>query len=148
MTHALHDRLSRPTGVLTLRIKRRGVPIEEVRENLVVDASKFMLSRLLGGTVSNNSVAQIGFGTGNSAALAGNTTLTGAYLKAIASATFPSNSQVQFNFTLGTGEANGMGIWEFGLLSGANTLFSRVVRSSVLNKAADISLSGAWLISF
>jgi hypothetical protein len=37
---------------------------------------------------------------------------------------------------------------EFGLLTGAGTLYARKVRSAALNKAADITLSGTWTISF
>ena len=145
----LKEIVAGPRGHFHLRVFRRGdLEYIEDRPNLIVNGSKFMLSRLLGGTVLNNSVSQIGFGTGSAAASAGNAALTDAYIKAIDSVVFPSSNQVQFNFSLASGESNGLGIWEFGLLSGATTLFNRVVRSSVLNKTSDITLSAYLLITF
>lgn len=143
-----HD-LGRPRGEFILNVYRGGELIEEYRDaNLVVDGSKQILSRLLGGTVANNSVTQISFGTSGTDPVAGNTSITSPFTKAIDTVTYPSANQVSFNFSLGTGEANGKAVLEFGLLTAAGALFARKTRASALNKESDITLSGSWVISF
>jgi hypothetical protein len=138
-----------PSGLFLLNIYRRGELIEVFEEkNLIVDNSKQIHAKLLGGSVSNQSVTQIGFGTSGTAPASGNTTLTSAYTKAIDTVTYPLTNQVSFNFSLGTGEANGKAIMEFGLFTAGNTLYARKVRSVALNKDTDITLSGSWIISF
>lgn len=142
------DNIYRPQGILSLQIYRNGVLLEEEGENIVVDLSKQQLARLIAGDVTNRSIAKIGFGTSGSAASAGNTALTSAYVKAIGSVTYPATNSVQFAFTLGTGEANGMAIMEFGLLTGGDVLFARKVRAGALYKDSELSLSGTWRINF
>jgi len=138
-----------PTGRLIYEIRRNGALIEDVDEqNIIVDLSKQIHAKLLGGNVAGQSVTQIGFGTSGAAAAAGNTSLTDAYVKAIDSVTYPATNKVQFNFSLGSGEANGKAILEFGLFIAAGTLYARRIRTSALNKDSDISLSGSWTITF
>lgn len=138
-----------PTGRLKYEIRRNGALIEGVDEqNIIVDLSKQIHAKLLGGSVTDQSVTQIGFGTSGAAAAAGNTSLTDAYVKAIDSVTYPATNKVQFNFSLGSGEANGKAILEFGLFIAAGTLYARRIRTSALNKDSDISLSGSWTITF
>ena len=146
-----NDRLTpvRPVGFLSLDVFRRGKLIEIYRgQNLVVDTYKLLHARLIGGDVTDRSVTQIGFGTNGTAPAAGNTALTGAFIKDVDTITFPQTNQVQFNFSLGTGEANGLAILEFGLITENGTLYARRVRSAALNKASDITLNGSWLITF
>lgn len=141
--------LRRPSGVLCYEIRSGGRVIETVRErNLIVDNSRTIHAKLLGGSFANQPVTQFGVGTNGTAPASGNTALSGAFLKAVDSVTFPAAGQVQFAFSLASGEANGMAILEFGLLTANNTLYARRVRSSALNKASDISISGTWTISF
>lgn len=145
----LKDHLFAPSGRFLLKVFRRGILIEEVDENnLIVDGSKLIHAKLLGGTVTNNSVTQIGFGTNGTAPSGGNTSLTGQYAKNLDSVSYPASNKVQFNFSLASGEDNGQSIMEFGLLTGSGALYARKVRSSALNKDTDISLSGTWTISF
>lgn len=144
----ISDRVDAPTGILRYDVYRRGLLIERFCEtNLIVTGAKNMLAGLLGGAVTNKSVTKIGFGTSGTAPVAGNTALTGAYLKAVGAPTYPANA-VTFPFTLDAGEANGLAIIEFGLLTANNTLFSRRTRSVAINKAADISFVGSWTIGF
>lgn len=139
----------RPSGVLELQIYRRGCHIGEWRgENLVVDNYKVTHARLLGGDTANRSVTQIGVGTNGAAPAAGNTALTGAFTKALSSTTYPSSNQVRFSFSIGTSEANGMAIMEFGLLTGGGLLYARKTRTAALNKESDISFTGTWTITF
>lgn len=145
----LSDRVVSARGFLDYVVWRRGQIIECVREeNLVVDTSKLMLSRLLGGDVTNRSVTQIGVGTNGTAPVGGNTALTSQFAKAIDGHSYPTSSSINFAFSLGAGDANGMAILEFGLLAADGTLFSRKTRASALNKASDITVSGTWLIQF
>jgi hypothetical protein len=137
------------TGLFHLSVLRRGRLIEEISEpNLVVNGSKQIQAQLLGGNTSGNTISQIGYGTSLTAPVVGNTGLTSAYMKALDSVTYPTTGQVQFNFSLGSGEANGVAIGEFGLFSGGGALYARKVRSAALNKASDISFTGSWTIVF
>jgi len=66
--------------------------------------------------------------------------------KAIDSADYPTANSVRFNWTLGTGDANGITIQEFGLLNDSNVLFARKVRAGIVKTSA-ISLIGNWVIN-
>jgi hypothetical protein len=146
----LRDDLEKqPSGVLSYRVFRNGELIEEVEDNnLIVVGSQVTHARLLGGDVTNRSITQIGFGTNGTAAAFANASLTGAYTNNVAAPTYPATNQVSFGFSLGTTEANGIAILEFGLLTAGGILYARKVRSTALNKASDITLSGTWVISF
>lgn len=136
-------------GIFRLKVFRRGLLIEEMDEpNLVVDLAKTGLARMLGSDLTNRPITQIGFGTSGTAPAAGNTSLTGAYMKNHDGATFPAAGQVTFAFSLASGEANGMAILEFGLFTANSTLYARKVRTTALNKEADITLSGSWTLAF
>ena len=144
------DRSRPPTGHILLKVYRHGI-LDDVWEtkNLIVNGSKQVHAQLLGGNFTNNDVTQFAVGTNGTAPAAGNTApLTGQYANALAAPTFPASNQVQFNFSLGTTEANGMAIEEFGLLTAGGALYARQVRSTALNKDNTISFTGAWTISF
>jgi len=138
-----------PTGHFRLEVYRAGNLIEVFEEkNLIVNNSKQIHAKLLGGAVANQSVTKIGFGTNTAAPAAGNTGLTGAYMKAIDTVTYPATNQVSFNFSLAASENNGMSIGEFGLFTAAGTLYARKTRTTALPKESDLSFSGSWVISF
>ncbi|MDP3327215.1 hypothetical protein [Parvibaculum sp.] len=138
-----------PNGLFSLDVFRHGKLIEHFEDkNLIVNGSKAVNARLIGGDVTNRSITQIGFGTSGTAPAGGNTVLTSAYTKAVDAVTYPVEGTVQFAFSLGTGEANGKAILEFGLFTAAGTLYARKVRSAALNKESDISLLGTWQITF
>ena len=144
-----HDQVPRPKGTLTLNVYECGRLVETWDgENIIVAQSRGQNARLWGGDVTNRSVARIGFGTNGSTPSIGNTGLTGAFTKAIDGVSYPTASSVQFAFTLSTSEANGLAIFEFGLLTGAGVLMARRVRLAPLNKTSDIALSGLWKIEF
>lgn len=146
---AFKDTLEAPRGHFLLKVYRRGLLADVVdKPNLIVDGSKLIHAKLLGGSVVNNSVTTIGFGTNGTAPAGGNTTLTAPFTKLLDSVTYPASNQVTFNFSLASGEDNGQAIMEFGLLTGSGALYARVVRASAINKAADISFAGSWTISF
>lgn len=145
----LNDHAKAPTGRFLLHVFRRGELIETYEDdNLIVDGSKLIHAKLLGGTVANNSVTQFAVGTNGTAPAGGNTTITDPYAKAVDSVTYPATNQVTFNFSLGTTEANGMAIFEFGLITAGGALYARKVRTAALAKDSDLSLTVAWTISF
>lgn len=145
----LTDAVPRPRGDFSLRVYRCGELVETFEEkNLVVDVSKTTLSRLLGGDTTDRSITTIAFGESGTAAAAGNTSITTPLTKAVDAVSYPSSTQVQFDFSLSTAEGNGKGIWEFGLLTEGGALFARKVRASVLNKDSDLALEGSWIITF
>lgn len=136
-------------GIFTLDIFRHGELLEHyVDDNLIVDQGRTNVTRLLGGDGANLQIAQIGFGTNGAVAVPGNTSLTGAYIKAIDAHSYPSATSVLFNFSLGTAEANGMAIFEFGLFTASGLLHARKIRAGSLAKASDLSLSGTWQLLY
>ena len=138
-----------PEGLFRLEIYRGRELIEIFEErNLIVDNSKQIHAKLLGGAFTGQNVSKIGFGTSGTAPAGGNTSLTGLYLKSVDSVGYPATNQVQFNFSLGSTENNGVAIMEFGLFTEGGVLYARKVRSAALNKDTDVSLSGSWIISF
>lgn len=138
-----------PSGRFLLKVWRQGVLFDVMDENnLIVVGSQQTHARMLGGDVASRSVTQIAFGTNGAAPSFANTAITGAYDKAVDSVTYPAANQVQFAFSLGTAENNGMAISEFGLLTAGGVLYARKTRSAALNKDTDLSLSGTWTISF
>jgi hypothetical protein len=138
-----------PEGLFVLNIYRRGELIERFEEkNLIVDSSKLIHAKLLGGDVANRSVSKFGVGTNGAAPAGGNNALTAAYVKAVDDVTYPATNQVAFDFSLGVGEANGKAILEFGLFTTGDVLYARKIRATPLNKENDISFAGTWTISF
>lgn len=138
-------------GHLQLWVRRNGVIVPELcidEPNLIVNGSKTCHSRLIGGTTANMIVTKIGFGTSATAANVADTALTGLFAKALDAVTFPASNSVKFDFSLASGENNGVAISEFGLLTANNTLYSRKTRSTPLNKDTDISFTGSWTITF
>jgi hypothetical protein len=145
----IFDPAQKGRGIFTLDIYRRGELIEHfVDDNLIVDQGRTNITRLLGGDGANLQIAQIGFGISNAVAVPGNTALTGSYVKAIDSHSYPSATSVLFNFSLAVGEANGMAIYEFGLLTASGLLHARKVRGGPLMKASDLSLTGTWQLLY
>ncbi len=134
-------------GVFTLTISNKGKVIETFTEsNLVVNSGLTLMSHLIAGDVTP--VTKIGFGTSGQAAVNTDTSLTNPVIKDISSSNYPQPGHVQFNWTLDESEANGMNIFEFGLFTAGNTLFSRKVREQAIVKTADMSLAGSWTVIF
>lgn len=116
--------------------------------NIIVDLAKEEQARLLGGDTTNRSITKIGVGIGTGAAAPGNTSLTSAFTRVITGVTYPTAGQVRFAFTIGSGEANGLAITEFGLFTAGDVLFARRVRAGAINKASDLTLTGTWTITY
>lgn len=115
-------------------------------KNTIMTLGRGQLVRLLANDVTNRAVTKIGFGENSTAASPSDTALSvSAFEKAIGSATYPSTTSVQFAYTLGTTEGNGLNITEFGLICTDDVLFARKVRS-VIAKTSSFSLAGTWTI--
>lgn len=143
------DEQQKPRGIFLLNIYHKDKLIERFEDdNLIVTVGRESVARLVGGDVAGRSVTQIGFGTNGTTANPANTALTGAFVKAIDSHSYPVGTSVQFNFSLGTSEANGLSISEFGLLTSAGYLHARKVRNGPLLKDVDISLMGTWTLVY
>lgn len=136
-------------GVFTLRVFRRGVLVERYEDrNMIVDTARSAFAHLVAGDGAGLSVAEIGFGeTGTGPSPDDESLSETAYSRSIDSYTFPSEGNVAFAWSLGTGEANGLEIREFGLLTGDGTLIARKTRG-VIEKSSDLSLDGTWTIIF
>jgi hypothetical protein len=135
-------------GDFRLVVKKNGVVVEEYEDhNMIMDVAKDAMAQLVGGSGSGKTITKIGFGTNGNGPFPTDTTLTGSYSKNVASVSYPTTGQVQFNWLLTTAEANGMAITEFGLICGDATLFARKTRGAI-EKQDDISLDGSWTIIF
>ena len=136
-------------GTFRIRIYKSGRFLwEETDHNLVVDAARSQLARLVSGDSAGRRIHRIAFGTSGNQAQVGDTEITEPFIKEVDSVDYPSGTQVKFNWTVATGEANGKAIMEFGLLCEDGTLFARYVRQTPLNKDSDFSLEGDWTIEF
>ena len=136
-------------GIFRMRvIDRQGKIIQEIEEkNLVVNGGRNSTAALLGGNGANKQVTQIAFGTSATLPSLPDSDLTGKFIKAITTATYPQTGAVQFEWVLDYLEANGLAIREFGLFSADNTLFSRKTRD-LISKTSYIRLEGTWTIQF
>jgi len=115
--------------------------------NLIVNTGKTNITKLLGGSGGFN-LNTVGVGTNATAPAVTDTALTpsSGNMVGVDSVTYPDSKTVQFNFTIGTGVANGLDINEFGLIDDDGSLFSRKVRATI-SKTSSIILVGAWQIS-
>lgn len=136
-------------GILAYNVRRRGVIIERFREeNLITTAGRAADAHLLGGDGAGKTIAEIGFGTSGTTPALGNTTLTGAFTKAIDGITYPAAGHVKAEFHLTVLEANGLAIIEFGLFLLDGTLYARKVRTGAIEKDSDVDLEGSWTVIF
>jgi hypothetical protein len=136
-------------GVFNCRVCRKG-EIAGVfgNRNMIVDGARFQMARLIAEPSAGRRVRYIAFGTNGDAATPDDTGITEPVMKEIDSFEYPEDGQARFNWTLGSTEANGKAIMEFGLVCDNGTLFARYVREQPLNKDSDFSLEGDWTIIF
>jgi hypothetical protein len=136
-------------GILEVRVFKDGKLVDRFEErNLIVNAARVQMAHLIAGDVGERSIKFISFGTSGGTPQPSDTTITNAYTKEVSGFEYPAMGQCQVNWELSTSEANGKAIMEFGLLTEDETLFCRRVRTTPINKEADISLEGTWTIIF
>lgn len=130
------------------RNRKGEIVLEYADNNMIVNSAKTTLARLISDAGQDSKVVtQIGVGTDGNGPTPDDTSLTGSFVKLIDGYTYPTTGQVTFQWSLGYGEANGMEIREFALISSDNTLFARKTRG-VITKDDDLSLQGEWTIIF
>jgi hypothetical protein len=136
-------------GDFHIRVYWRGRLIEEyVEHNLIVNSAKLAMTRLIAGNGNGKNINRIAFGTNGNIPVVSDTSIVSPYTKNISSISYPANNKVEFEWSLGTDEANGKAISEFGLLCVDGSLFARKSRSKPLNKDSDIAIDGQWIIIF
>lgn len=136
------------SGWFRLEVYENGVHKETFEQkNLVVTLGHQNIARLLGGHASGKKIEKISVGTSPTDPVLGNTTITGAFTKALGGATYPETNSVLFSFDIDNDEANGMVISEFGLLNTDNVLCARKVRAGEITKTSAIRLVGTWKIT-
>ena len=135
-------------GDFEIRVFRNGVEIEHYREsNMIMNSAKDALARLVGGDGSGKTITKIGVGTNGNGPSASDVGVTNGYIKNVAGCRYPATGEACFDFTIAAGEANGLGIREFGLICSDGTLFARRTRG-LIEKAGDIDITGTWTIKF
>lgn len=101
-----------------------------------------------------NTIAYVGVGSSGGAEKDTGTELTDQQLFPITK-TSVDGRDARFDFVIGTDDANGIPIREFGLFCEDGTMFSHRIRrrkdtgaASVIDKQDDISIEGYWIIHF
>lgn len=135
-------------GEVNIQVFENGKLIETMREkNLVVTLGRTNLAKLLGGDAAGKKIDKVSVGTSAVPAAITDTTITGAFTKAITSVSYPDVNSVMFNFDIDNTEANGITIREFGLLNSDSVLCARKVRTTEIVKTDVIRLVGTWKIT-
>lgn len=114
-------------------------------DNLIVNLGKNKIIKLLSNDGIDNYISAIQFGTNITSPIITDTAITNPFLKSLDSYNYPAEKTVKFNWSVELNEANGLSIAEYGLTCQDGTLFARKVRS-VIEKASDITINGAWSI--
>ncbi|MBE3584828.1 MAG: hypothetical protein IMW94_01400 [Thermoanaerobacter sp.] len=135
-------------GVLELVIRRRGRIVEVYKDpNLIVDAARVTMARMVSGESAGLAINRIAVGTNPAPPSPADTAITNAFIKPVSGYTHTTPTSTTFNFIILESEANGMAIVEFGLLCTDGSLFARRTRG-VIEKAEDLEIEGQWTILF
>lgn len=146
----MKDTIGNLKGLFYLEIicAKTGKILEKYRDNnLVVNGGRTAVVTLLGAATAGKQLTKLSVGTNGTAPVGTDTAITGAFTKNLGAVSYPTISSVKFEFQLGAGDANGIGIREFGIVCLDDTLFARKTRE-LINKNSDIILNGSWTISF
>ena len=145
----LSDTAPQCEGILHLSVYQSGKLRENIAEhNMIMDAGRGRMAELLSGEQTGKHIGYLGVGTGAVAPMVTDKDLTNRQLIPITSVDFPTARTARFHFVIATTDANGMAIHEFGLFCVDNLMFSRRVRDKIIDKAADIEITGYWDIRF
>jgi hypothetical protein len=139
-------------GYLHLRVFRNAKFVEAIREkNLITDAARPRIRALCSMACAVGEslhITHVGVGDGSEPAKGEDTDLHNTVLVPVSSATVPEPATARFGFVIPLDAANGLSIREFGLFCGDGMLFSKRVRSRVIDKDPDVSIFGCWDIHF
>lgn len=137
------------TGIFNLQVldvKTNKVIDNYTEKNLVVTLGHTNIARLLGGHTDGLAISKIALGTNGTDPVLTDSTITAAFIKNISGVAYPEANSVRFSWEVDSTEANGMTIREFGLLTSANTLCARKVRTDIVKTSA-VRLIGTWKIT-
>ena len=149
MNKSAIDKVPALRGEFSLIIRDKSGNIIEkfIDKNLIVNVAKTSLAQLASNAGPNKWISKIAFGTNGTSPDVGDTAITNSFLKSFTGVTYPEFNSVAFGWTLDYGDANGLNISEFGLLSNDSTLFARKTRTPI-TKSSDLQLQGVWKIVF
>lgn len=121
------EKVQKITGHLHYTATRNGNVVEIFNDhNLVVDAGRELMALIMAGK-QTTSITKIGVGTGITPEMVKDTGLTDCvYIPLTARST--DGKTARFDFAIGTDQANGLNIHEFGLFAENGIMFSRRVR--------------------
>lgn len=140
----------RAKGVLRLKITnlKTGEVTTDVGNNTVTD---LFVARLVDGLTTapppNDIILKIGVGEGDTEASMEDTSLTNAFIKNLSDLDTTTPGTIRCQFTIQSGDANGLVITEYGLLTSSEVLMARRTRPA-LTKTSDIVIEGEWTITF
>lgn len=117
------------------------------RKNLILNAARDSMARLIAAANPSYLVTTFGVGTGTAAPTPTDSALTSPFTKALDGVTFPSMGKAVFAWSLDYSEANGKAITEYALINAGGQLFSRLVQP-VINKTSAFRLAATWSIQF
>jgi hypothetical protein len=136
-------------GLFNMQVRAGGEVVRNYAgHNHIVNGAKGVMARLVGGYLDGNSVSKIACGTGDAEVDDDDTAITEPFIKDVDGISLPEADQVQFDWHLDNGEYNGKSIKEFGLLTGDDTLFARIVLDAPIVKTAQFSVDVQWVVVF
>lgn len=141
------DNSSDMRGNLAIRVMKNGRVVDCWEDhNLIVNSGRNRMAELLNGS-STSYVSHIGVGSGTATEDVDDSSLTNQVLVPVSGTSITART-AHFDFRIDTSTANGISIREFGLFCGDGVMFSRRVRTGVIEKADDIEIEGYWEIHF
>lgn len=123
---------------------------EIIGRNMVVNVGRNIVCHLLNNSQgANQHIDHIEVGTSLTAATLADTSITAPVSKTLNNVSFPTDGQVDFEWSLEVNEGNGVAIAEFGLFCADGSMFARKVCASnqVINKTASMRIEGIWSIT-
>ncbi len=143
----MRDRFRVPrSGWLTIRVVDRasGRVLQEVSgPNLIVDGGINAMPDAYQAVITHVAV-----GTSTSTPRPDDVLpLADQVLVPVESSSLPGPNQVRWNFVVPSDQANGLVIYEFGLVTAGGVLAARTTRSG-FPKTAEIELHGEWTVTF
>ena len=131
-------------GELELKIYNKGKLIKtDIDHNLITNLGENAALKLLSG-VSGYGISKVQIGTNSTIPKKSDTTIISPINLAITSKTITDRG-LELKFQIGSLVGNGTTISEFGLITEANTLFSRRVVTPI-DKIQDLSIECNWII--
>ena len=116
------------------------------QKNLITNLGYKAAAQGMAEALAGAQIKSVQVGTSTTVPALTDTAITGGVSVPITSITYPDGAMV-FEFSIGSGVANGMNIVEFGLFTQDGRLFSRLVRDEIIAKTADFTILGSWKIN-